>query len=252
MTFRSSGFSSCRFVIHADVSNMMRLLAALQQQANFPRCNTRSSMNCRGIRRLAAYQGGPCCTIPIFKVIARNTALRIIALCANQFDKRDNVQVLPRTEIHFQPTRGLSINRVPTRLKAAIVRLIRTNSIWIGTGVNGFGGGKISRSYHGMFVKFLHLPWMLPASPISPRRATTFGARRPSRVGGAFKMRLQCRRFSGSSQSFTTVVTGLRFPLASCCFQNHPSVRVTHESAGTSLPCGTFCPAFCSKAFTSE
>jgi hypothetical protein len=32
----------------------------------------------------------------------------------------------------------------------------------------------------------------------------------------------------------------------------HPSVKVTHDKASTSLSSGTFCPAFCSNAFTSE
>src|SRR5260370_30629615 len=95
-------------------------------------------------------------------------------------------------------------------------------------------------------------PGCLHALPISSKRLTTFGERRPSRVGGAFKIRLHCLRFSGSSHSSTIVVTALRCPSASRCFQNHPSVRVTQERAVTSLPSGTFCPAFCSKAFTSE
>src|SRR6476646_6725282 len=81
-------------------------------------------------------------------------------------------------------------------------------------------------------LSFAMGPGCFHALPISSRRLTTFGARRPSRVGGAFRIRLQCLRFSGSSHSFTTVATGLRRPYASACFQNHPSVKVTHDSAG--------------------
>src|SRR5579863_3784048 len=101
-------------------------------------------------------------------------------------------------------------------------------------------------------LSFATGPACLHALPISSKRLTTLGERRPSRVGGAFRIKLHCLRFSGSSHSFTTVCTDLRCPFVSRCFQNHSSVRVTQERAGTSLPSGTFCPAFCSKAFTSE
>ena len=57
---------------------------------------------------------------------------------------------------------------------------------------------------------------------------------------------------AGVEARLTTVSVGFNLPFASACFQNHPSVRVTQDSAGTSLPSGTFCPAFCSNAFTSE
>ena len=87
-------------------------------------------------------------------------------------------------------------------------------------------------------------PRCFHALPISSKKRTTLGERRPSCVGGAFKIRLHCLRFSGSSQSSTTVVTALRCPSASRCFQNHSSVRVTQDRAGTLLPSGTFCPAF--------
>src|SRR5580692_9291316 len=97
-------------------------------------------------------------------------------------------------------------------------------------------------------LSFVMGPVCLQALPISSKRLTTLGERRPSRVGGAFKIRLHCLLFSGSSHSSTMVVTALRCPSAFCCFQNHPSVRVTQERAGTLLPSGTFCPAFCSKA----
>src|ERR1700730_18153881 len=66
-------------------------------------------------------------------------------------------------------------------------------------------------------------PACVHALPISSKRLTTFGERRPSRVGGAFKIRLHCLRFNGSSHSSTMVVTPLRCPSASRCFQNHPS-----------------------------
>src|SRR5713101_3174934 len=95
-------------------------------------------------------------------------------------------------------------------------------------------------------LSFVMGPGCFHALPTSSKRLTTFGANRPSRFGGAFRIRLQCLRFSGSSHSSTTVFTGFRGPLASCCFQNHLSVRVTHERAGTSMFSGTFCPAFCS------
>src|SRR5580698_11357966 len=85
-------------------------------------------------------------------------------------------------------------------------------------------------------LSFVMGPGCFHALPISSSRCTTLGERSPSLVGGAFRIRLQCRRFSGSSHSSTTVVTDLRFPFASCRFQNHPSVRVTQERDGTSLP----------------
>src|SRR5580698_8696378 len=84
-------------------------------------------------------------------------------------------------------------------------------------------------------LSFAKGPEYFHAFPISSKRLTTFGASRPSRFGGAFRIRLQCLRLSGSSHSSTTVFTGLRGPFSSRCFQNHPFVRVTQERAGTSL-----------------
>src|ERR1700722_2913426 len=69
-------------------------------------------------------------------------------------------------------------------------------------------------------LSFAMGPECFQALPISSSRFTTFGARRPSRVGGAFRIKLQCLRFNGSSHSSTTVVTALRRPFASRCFQN--------------------------------
>jgi len=95
-------------------------------------------------------------------------------------------------------------------------------------------------------------PGCFHALPISSSRLITFGARRPSRVGGAFRIKLQCLRFSGLKPLVHHVVTALRCPFESRCFQNQPSVRVPHERAGTSLSFRDLLSGILLNAFTSE
>jgi len=82
--------------------------------------------------------------------------------------------------------------------------------------MNGLARRQVPRRDHNVFAEFCHGGrGCFHALPISSSRLTTFGARRPSRVGGAFRIKLQCLRFSGSSHSSTTVVTALRVPFVS-------------------------------------
>jgi hypothetical protein len=81
-------------------------------------------------------------------------------------------------------------------------------------------------------------PGCFQARPISCSLFTTFGARRPSRLGAALTINVQWFVFWGRSQSWTTRYVLLSSACMSFCFQNHPSVSVTHEKAGIALSVG--------------
>src|SRR5260370_33026002 len=94
-------------------------------------------------------------------------------------------------------------------------------------------------------------PGCCHACPISSRRFTTFGANFPSRLGAALRIRLQWMLLRGMSHSSTTCFTDFSSASLSACFQNHPSVMVTQDSAGILISPGIFWPSFCSISLSS-
>src|ERR1700690_167391 len=110
----------------------------------------------------AAYQLRPRRTVPALKAIAPNAAFRIVVPFADGLHERDDVETFLLFQVHFQPARGLSLIRVPARSEVTVVRLVRSHSIRVGTGMNGLTCRQIARRDDGMLAELRHGPGMLP------------------------------------------------------------------------------------------
>src|ERR1700676_169730 len=119
-------------------------------------------MDC-GLRRcFTARQPNPILAVPVIKAVIPNAAFGVVIPLTHGLDERDSVEALLLFQIYFQPARGLCLIQAPARPEVAIVRLIRSHGIRVGTGANGLALCQILRRDHDMLAELWHWPSMPP------------------------------------------------------------------------------------------